>query len=278
MLTGLAIKKLTTIEEMETIQKLERDVWGMDPIPIHQTATAIKNGGLMLGAFDENELIGFSYGFPGYANGEAFLCSHMLGIHQSYRDKGIGALLKVAQREAAEEMGYNLIRWTFDPLQSRNAYLNLSKLNGICNDYLVNCYGEMVDGINKGLPSDRFNIEWRISSSHVKQQLNYDVTPIYPFEVFNRNDFPAISDMEQTLQTIDYNEMSIAVPIPAEFMEIKKHNPSLAKEWREVTRRIFQQLFQHGYTAYDVQKNNHVSYIITIKRQKLQLDVRRRNQ
>lgn len=272
MLAGLEIRKLTTIEEMEQIQRLEREVWEMEPIPVHQTATAIKNGGLMLGAFHEGTLIGFSYGFSGFANGEAFLCSHMLGIKPTYRDKGIGALLKLAQREAAEKMGYKLIRWTFDPLQSRNAYLNLSKLAGICNDYLVNCYGEMADGINKGLPSDRFNIEWRISSSHVKQQPTYEVSPIYPFEIAVCNDFPELRNVENTLQNLDYNEECIAVPIPAEFMYIKENKPTLAREWRTLTSMIFQQLFQNGYTAFDVHKSNQVSYIITIKRQKLQLD------
>jgi predicted GNAT superfamily acetyltransferase len=160
-------RELKTIAEMEQVQELENKVWGAEIVPTHQTLTAVKNGGIIVGAFAGQQLVGFSYGFAGFHNGKSYLCSHMLGIDQPYRSKGIGAMLKLKQREIAIEKGYDRMQWTYDPLETRNAYLNLTKLNGICDTYIENCYGEMKDGLNKGLPSDRFEIHWHLTSPYV---------------------------------------------------------------------------------------------------------------
>lgn len=92
------IRELKTMNEMEQVQELERKVWGMDPVlPTHQTLTAVKNGGIIIGAFDGEKLVGFSYGFSGFQNGKSYLCSHMLGIDEAYRSQGIGEMLKRSQ-------------------------------------------------------------------------------------------------------------------------------------------------------------------------------------
>src|SRR5699024_188214 len=119
--------------EMEAVYELETRIWETEIVPPHQTITVVRNGGLMLGAYDGEKLIGFSYSFPGFANDERYLCSHMLGIHPDYRSRGIGRQLKEVQLKTARSMGYKKITWTFDPLETRNAYLNLSKLRGISN-------------------------------------------------------------------------------------------------------------------------------------------------
>jgi Uncharacterized conserved protein len=83
----IALRELTTIKDLEQLEKIERNVWDMPPLPIHQTLTAVKNGGIIIGAFDKKEIIGFSYGFAGFKDSQTYLCSHMLGIEEEYRSK-----------------------------------------------------------------------------------------------------------------------------------------------------------------------------------------------
>lgn len=137
----VVIRELTTLAEMEEVQVIEHKVWGIPPIPTYQTLTAVKNGGIMIGAYDGDKMVGFSYGFPGFKDGKIYLCSHMLGIDTAYRSQGIGERLKWKQREIAIAKGYDRMHWTYDPLETRNGYLNLTKLNGICDTYIENSKG-----------------------------------------------------------------------------------------------------------------------------------------
>ena len=250
----ILIRELKTIEEIRLIQDLERLIWKSDPIPIHQTFTTAKNGGLVLGAFDGDKIIGFSYGFPGLSDGKLCLCSHMLGIHPDYQLMGVGKLLKERQLVVAKEMGYDLIMWTFDPLETRNAYLNVSKLYGICDTYLENWYGEMEDGLNKGLPSDRFKIAWWISSKRVQEQWKPKVTTYdRPFNVAqSEKDNPVLLYTENKL---DSTQDGIEIPIPSNIQFIKTSEPELALAWRMHTRTIFQNLFATGYALVGVNKS-----------------------
>ena len=168
----VVIRELTTLAEMEEVQVIEHKVWGMPPIPTHQTLTAVKNGGIMIGAYDGDKMVGFSYGFPGFKDGKIYLCSHMLGIDAAYRSQGIGERLKWKQREIAIAKGYDRMHWTYDPLETRNGYLNLTKLNGICDTYIENCYGEMDDEFNKVLPSDRFEVHWYLKARMLLKNMN----------------------------------------------------------------------------------------------------------
>jgi predicted GNAT superfamily acetyltransferase len=250
----ILIRELKTIEEIRLIQDLERLIWKSDPIPIHQTFTTAKNGGLVLGAFDGDKIIGFSYGFPGITEGKLYLCSHMLGIHPDYQLMGVGKLLKERQLDVAKEMGYDLIMWTFDPLETRNAYLNVSKLYGICDTYLVNWYGEMEDGLNKGLPSDRLKIAWWITSKRVQEQWKPQVTNYdRPFDVvLSEKENPVLLYTENKL---DSTQNGIEIPIPSNIQFIKTSEPELALAWRMHTRTIFQNLFAEGYALVGVNKS-----------------------
>lgn len=115
----ITIRKLHTPNEMKDIERVERHVWrDGHPVPAHQTITAAKNGGVILGAFDGSQLIGFLYSFAGFHKGEVYLCSHQMGIDDAYRNRGIGYQLKMAQARIARDLGYRKIRWTYDPLES----------------------------------------------------------------------------------------------------------------------------------------------------------------
>lgn len=278
MNTNITTRKLETIEEMRLVQSLEKTVWGSESIPIHQTYTAVTNGGLILGAFDGEEIVGFSYGFTGFSNGKTYLCSHMLGIHPDYQLMGIGKTLKEEQRKFAIEMGYDLITWTFDPLESRNAYLNLSKLYGICDIYLENWYGEMEDGLNKGLPSDRFKIEWWIKSERVEEQWVPTITHFdRPFMVGkSEQGSPTLEWSEQDIPT---NSAGIEIPIPENFQSIKKNEPALALDWRLKIRAIFQRLFSEGYALVSVNRTTlGIHYYQVVKRNTIPLNTNERGE
>lgn len=269
MSKAFEIRVLNSQSDLKTVQKLEKRIWNMNPLPLHQTITAMQNGGLLLGAFIENEMVGFSYSFPGFYQGKSYLCSHMLGIHPELQEKGIGAKLKQAQKEIAREMGYDLIVWTYDPLETRNAYLNLSKLRAICSTYIENCYGEMKDNLNQGLPSDRFKVEWWINSSHVVDQNDVNIEE-EPFKLqwkTTDDDLPILYNIEEEIKKLDQGK-PILVPVPANFQPLKRKNHSLAMDWRLKTRKIFQVLFQNGYAAVSLIKSEDelIHYYLLIQR------------
>lgn len=273
------IRTLKSGNEMKLVQKLEEEVWQMNGIPIHQTVTAAKNGGIILGAFDQEILVGFSYGFTGFDKNKVYLCSHMLGIHPDYQEKGIGAKLKAEQKKVAAEMGYELIIWTFDPLETRNAYLNLNKLRGICSTYIEDCYGEMEDGLNSGLPSDRFKIDWWINSGHVENSqiieeiLSNEGVRLFSWETTSSG-LPKLGDIEPGLANLARMDQPLLVPVPSNFQDLKKANLELAIEWRLKTREIFQHLFQAGYAVVALKKTNDnpVHYYVLVKLESLKIN------
>lgn len=264
------IVSLTTKEQLEQVQHLETEVWGIPPIPTHQTLTTIKNGGIMVGMFKDEELIGFSYGFPGFKNGEIFLCSHMLGIHPDYRSKGLGEQIKQYQRQVAIEKGYKRMQWTFDPLETRNAYLNLTKLNGVCYVYVENCYGEMKDGLNKGLPSDRFELHWHVTSSYVKEKQipNIEHKVAINQIVFNKENMPIFRLHED----ITDDAPAYTMDVPKDFQRLKAMNQQVAMDWRLQTRKQFQQLFNAGYAAVRLIPYENYSQYVFVKKDTLQLE------
>ncbi|SOC45202.1 predicted GNAT superfamily acetyltransferase [Salinicoccus kekensis] len=254
------IKELKTMGELAMVQDIEQQIWEQVPVPLHQTYTAVKNGGIMLGAFEEGDIVGFGYGFAGFKDGKTFLCSHMLAIRPAHRSRKIGEQLKWRQREIALEKGYDLIRWTFDPLETRNAYLNLTKLNGICNTYIENCYGEMKDGINKGLPSDRFEVDWHLDSAHVRERdmrIPGDAVPLNAVGE-NGSGLPVYTEGEVG----DLDAPAYTLAVPKEFQQLKADDPGLALDWRMKTREKFGSLFTAGYSAVHLQPYEfHAEYV-----------------
>ncbi|MDQ0218663.1 GNAT family N-acetyltransferase [Peribacillus cavernae] len=256
MSAAIEIRTLTDVTDLMLVQLLEKKIWNMDPLPLHQTITASQNGGLLLGAFLKDGMVGFSYSFAGFAKGQSYLCSHMLGIDPNHQEKGIGAILKQEQKKIAKEIGYDLITWTYDPLESRNAYLNVSKLQAICSAYLENCYGDMEDSLNHGLPSDRLKVEWWINSPHVLEPLTIQADQalsIFQSETTEEG-LPELIHIEDSLRNITGSDVPILVPIPANFQDIKRKNPSLAIDWRFRTRYIFESLFAQGYAIVSLLK------------------------
>src|ERR1700738_1729416 len=148
-----------THDEFAACEAMSRDIWGAaerNVVPRELLLTTQQNGGLVHGAFlPTGELVGFCFGIPGIRKGRVRLCSHQLGVHPTYRGAGIGIALKEAQARDARALGYELISWTFDPLEARNAYINLHRLGCIARLYDRNHYGEMEEELKRGLPSAR---------------------------------------------------------------------------------------------------------------------------
>ncbi len=251
VLSSLSIRNLHSVKELEAVYQLETLIWSVeDAVPVNHTVATVKNGGFVLGAFINEELIGFQYSFPGFDGKRAYLCSHSLGIHDEYRALGIGEKLKLAQRETALVKGYDLISWTYDPLETVNANLNLHKLGAVCTRYIENAYGEMSDNMNAGIPTDRFLVEWRINNE--KPQCSQDTIAQLPrvIETDTENGFsvPLKADLR------DDND-KLLVPVPGNFQDIKKQNFSLALKWRETTKNVFVHFLNKGWIVTDLVKD-----------------------
>ncbi|MBA4536505.1 GNAT family N-acetyltransferase [Bacillus aquiflavi] len=253
MNNDVEIKKIDTLEELEEVQQLDQTIWTTEAIPVHQTLTAVQNGGIMIGAYKHNKLIGFSYGFPGFSEGKVYLCSHMLGIHPDFRGQGIGPLLKHAQKREALKMGYSLMTWTYDPLESVNAFLNLTKLSAVSNTYIENCYGEMADGLNDGLPTDRLKVRWHIANPYIGQTNEWNTEKLQTISTWKicEHGHPKLNDHALDVNT---DETAFLLPVPENFQKIKREDFQLALDWRLKTRKLFQSAFQHNYVAVSIVK------------------------
>ncbi len=295
---SITLHILETPQALAAVEDLQRLVWpgaDSDIVPVHMLLAACHNGGMVIGAYDtgagegrsvsalddwawdepppQSPLIGFVFGFPGlYFTPDGPRpkhCSHMLGVHPDYRDQGVGYLLKRAQWQMVRHQGLDRITWTYDPLLSRNAHLNIARLGAVCNTYLRDAYGAMRDELNAGLPSDRFQVDWWINSPRVNQRLSkrprltLDLAhflsagaPILnptridadglarPANSANRDEFEKILEAEEHLPLL-------LVEIPADFSAIKEASRELALAWRLHTRELFEQLFERGYLVTD---------------------------
>lgn len=242
------IRPLKTMEDLQLVQPIERAVWNNPPIPLHQTFTAIQNGGIACGAFVKEKIVGYVYGFPGFSKGETYLCSHMLAILPEYRGQDIGKQLKIAQAEQAKQLGYSFMTWTYDPLESRNAHLNLNKLKAYGAIYSPNHYGELTDDLNQGLPSDRFIIEWHFTKQSL-ERIGYVDKDLLLLKM-NDSGHPEKTALfaRDNLPASNYFYMAF----PTNFQTLKRDNMALAKQWRLKTGEIFSRVFAKGYVATEV--------------------------
>ncbi len=169
--TAIEIRKLTTLDELASAVRLQQEIWGfedVDLLPLRLFVVASKIGGQALGAFDNGRIVAFCLCIPGLKpGGRSYLHSHMLGVRPEYRDRGLGRKLKLAQREYAIANAVELIEWTFDPLEIKNAFFNIERLGAIVRRYVRNQYGTTSSHLHAGLPTDRLIAEWWIESPRV---------------------------------------------------------------------------------------------------------------
>lgn len=274
------IKILESPEDMAAVEELQRAVWPgseTDVVPAHMLITAVHNGGLVAGAYtgdQGDQLIGFVFGFPGLEftpdGPRPKHCSHMMGIHPDHRDSGVGFALKRAQWQMVRHQGLDHVTWTYDPLLSRNAYLNITKLGAVCNTYHRSEYGDMRDGLNAGLPSDRFQLDWWINTRRVERRLSKRPRRPLRLDHFSKADLeplytahaPAGSWSRPPEHFSPLTGKLALAEIPSDFGALKDADFALARDWRFFSREVFETAFADGYIVTDFIFENQRSFYV----------------
>ncbi|HEY1271831.1 MAG TPA: GNAT family N-acetyltransferase [Terriglobales bacterium] len=179
---SIAIRRCHEVDDMRACVALQKEVWKFsdaDLMPVRLFVVAQKIGGQVVGAFDGKEMVGFALAIPGARGGHSYLHSQMLAVRAPFRNAGLGRRLKLFQREDALMRGFDLMEWTFDPLEIKNAYLNIEKLGAIARRYTVNQYGFTSSPLQGGLPSDRLIAEWWLRSKRVEAALSNSQRPSF---------------------------------------------------------------------------------------------------
>ena len=170
----IRIRAMQEAQEMGVCVDLQQRIWGyapLDTVPDQIFIVAKKTGGQVMTAYEGDTPVGFALAFAAMRDGLTYLHSHMVGVVEGYQNRGVGRLLKLAQREDALERGINLIEWTFDPLQLKNAHFNIERLGAIVRHYIPNLYGRTTSPLHAGLPTDRLVAEWWVRSQRVEDVL-----------------------------------------------------------------------------------------------------------
>jgi len=231
----IVIRDIESLEEMHEVEQLQREIWGVEDLEIYP-ALALKPqkevGATLIGAFAEGRMVGFVFGFPGILDGETIIHSDMLGISPAYRSNNLGYLLKIAQRDAAIALGVKRITWTFDPLQSRNAHFNFSKLGVIADRYYVDYYGVTSSFLHR-YGTDRLWVTWLLANESVKSSEPSDIEALPHLVRVGENLEPIINQ-----EPLTASEVIIEIP-----RELTEHH----KLWRMATRDAFTRALNQGF-------------------------------
>jgi predicted GNAT superfamily acetyltransferase len=229
----IEVRPLAVHAEFREAVRLQKEIWGFEDVellPLRLFVVATKIGGQALGAFDGGRMIGFCLAIPGVKpGGKSYLHSHMLGVLGEYRDHGVGRRLKLAQRDDALARGIDLIEWTFDPLEIKNAYFNIERLGAIVRRYVQNQYGTTTSHLHGGLPTDRCIAEWWIASPRAKA-------------IIGGQPFPR-------------NPVRARIAIPSEIAAIRSKDPKHAREIQQKASEEFRPSFDQGLAVIGFEKS-----------------------
>jgi len=258
---GLVIRDIERVSEMQGVETLQKDVWGcddLDVVPLTMLAASKEVGAVLIGAYDGALLAGFVYGFPGYENGQVTHHSHMLAVRPSYRNHNLGYQLKLAQRDRVLAQSIKRITWTFDPLQSLNAYFNFRKLGVLADTYKINFYGEATSSFLHQIGTDRLWVTWQLDSERVRERLQTEKqqTMVEPERIpclvqFGANHAPQRNEPSEGL-----GHEHFSIEIPADINALQSEKPGLAVEWREATRGAFTEAITSGYLVEEFYRSN----------------------
>jgi predicted GNAT superfamily acetyltransferase/predicted GIY-YIG superfamily endonuclease len=260
---------LDSVSDLEKFVDLEIAVWGLDPrdaVPTSLLHAMAFNGGLVVGVYDRDEMIGMAFAFPAIQNAKRILWSHMTGVRPDYQGKGVGFALKQFQRTWALEQGYTKMGWTFDPLQRGNANFNLHGLGVTAQTYHINLYGEMTDGINAGLPSDRLEVIWDLRQKRV-QKLAKGVPDSPSVDIIMESPYllRAVNDKALECPLPPRRPNICRIEIPNDIANLKRNSPQTALTWRLAVRSAFQLGFANNFRATDfLTLDGHSFYVLTV--------------
>ena len=247
----LTYRDLTTLEEFSAVVELERQLWGPgydDAVPIPIFVVTVKRGGVLIGAFVGDRMVGFVYSLAGIKDGVATQWSHMLGVVDEHRNDGVGYQMKLLQRDRAIALGIDLVEWTFDPMQAMNAHFSFAKLGVVVDEYEPNVYGASSSPLHRGTPTDRFVAEWWVRTPHVEQRLAGS-TPMAPAVIVERANraAPAGEWREPVELNLSLESRRISVEIPTDFTGMLSRAPDPALRWRMAARELFTAYLARGY-------------------------------
>ena len=258
----IGIRELKSIDDLSQLIAVEKAVWGLadeDTLPLTLAIACKAAGNIFVGAFDndndngKNKLVGFAFGFLGRVNGQTTIHSHLLAVLNAYRHLDLGFRLKQAQRERAMAMGVREMTWTYDPLQSRNAHFNFSKLGVVSDAYKVDFYGPETSSMLHRNGTDRLWVRWILNSQRVRDRLTGKsanaraetidalrlLTPLVRFDPSGK---PARADLAESLA-----RQRVSIEIPGDILEVERTDMGLAREWREATRWAFREAVKAGF-------------------------------
>jgi predicted GNAT superfamily acetyltransferase len=269
----ITIRDLKSIDDLSQLRAVEKEVWGMadeDTLPLTLAIACKAAGNIFVGAFDKDgqarddkrnkereKLVGFAFGFLGREHGLTTIHSHMLAVLDAYRHLDLGARLKQAQRERAMAMGIHEMTWTFDPLQSRNAHFNFSKLGVVSETYKVDFYGPATSSMLHQNGTDRLWVRWMLNSRRVRDRLASRVAGkdargetldalrlLAPLIRFDPSGKPGRANLAESLA-----RQRVSIEIPGDILEVERKDMSLAREWRDATRWAFREAVKAGFVV-----------------------------
>lgn len=286
-MNDILIRPISKTADMQQLEDLQRTIWDSNDLEVtsfHTLHALVHNGASLIGAFDGNKIVGFVFGVLGLiddptridqvAAARLKMYSVMAGVLADYQKHNIGYRLKLAQRDHANKIGVRLITWTYDPLESVNARLNIAKLGCICQTYHRHFHGDM-GGINAGLPTDRFEVEWWVTSNRVESKVTKQRRPLSYQDLLrggayliNPTTFEGQFPIPAFHYDLPYDKNLLLLEIPANFQAIKQTDPDLARGWREHTRYLFEDLFTHrflvtDFTVYEEADKKRSFYLLT---------------
>ncbi|MFZ0799641.1 MAG: GNAT family N-acetyltransferase, partial [Terriglobales bacterium] len=241
----IAIRDLKTIDDLSQLKTVEKEVWGMaddDTLPLTLAIACKAAGNIFVGAFDKqkdkDKLVGFAFGFLGREHGQTTIHSHLLAVLDAYRHLDLGSRLKQAQRERAMAMGVREMTWTYDPLQSRNAHFNFSKLGVVSDTYKTDFYGPETSSMLHRNGTDRLWVRWMLNSRRVRDRLagksssarveTLDALRLLaPLARFDPCGKPGRADLAESLA-----RQRVSIEIPGDILEVERMDMGLAREWR----------------------------------------------
>lgn len=257
IMNEIQYRKLNKIEEMHEASTLIHRIWGDEAVisPFLFIAQSYV-GGCLIGAFHNEQLIGVNYGFIGKQEKELFLYSHLLAVDQAYQGKKIGEYLKREQLEVAKKEGLTKIVWTFDPLQSKNAYLNFHKLGTVSDQYKQDYYGTMENHLNKGTDSDRLIVEWYVTPRDVEEREHTLIDCVIEM----KEEMPVIRSWSPIYASV------VSIPIPTDIQMIKDKIPEEVIRWQLFIREAMNHYLNDGYkiTNFDYKRNRPIQYYVLV--------------
>ena len=265
------IRPFRTHQDYEACIALQEATWGTgfsERVPMALMIVSQRLGGVAAGAFEEDgSLAGFIFGLSGIENGSPVHWSDMLAVRADCRGRGLGIRLKSYQRDMVLENGIRRMYWTFDPLESQNAYINLARLGIVAREYVENMYGQTDSPLHRGIGTDRFVALWQLDAPRVERRLAEEESP------------PAIEDVAAVPRVLDCTSGSssrwpepeareasradqVLAAIPSSIQALKAATPELAARWREATRSVLQSYLSNGYEVCELIRGARVSHYL----------------